>query len=274
MAHFITAWTTEGGVPPAWPPLSTITPAHWWVIDSSSYASINGDVGGTWEPSGYITIGGAGMWFAGGTVLGVGSYINGAITFGSGDFFMVPATHPGFSRTIVTPCVARRGTMSNTATAAVASLVGTRIVLPLSVHNGAVLQVASLTYRIPTIGQCPINQIRFRLVQVDALGNVTALTRRCAWISPTLGLQTTATFDYQGFASTNTTYAGSYYGLGQTQSLLIYPFAFIDTTKYRYYAEIIDASGPGILGATAAVAGDIFLDVACTFINILDTHFQ
>lgn len=264
MAHLVPAR-------PAWHPLDTILPADWAAIDQNTFVAINGDNGGTWTPSAAINIGGAGMWFAGLTILSgvvpfgsisevITSYPSARITFGSNDFFQIPYWHPGQSRIIVNSCGASRGSFGwnsiRQGNLIQSGVPGCRGLVPLQVHQKAVLQTVTLTYRIAS-SHFPQFLFKFRIIAVNDSGAIFPL------------IDASGSNDANGFYSPPATTASQYYGAGAVQTIVVSPFApLIDKTKFRYYADIVDESGTG------ALLGNQFIDVSLNFTNILDTKFQ
>ena len=257
MSHLVTAWLTRVPTPPlpAWPPLSSITPADWAVIDANTYSAVNGDYGSTHTPSANIVIGGAGVWFGGPAVLGAGSVVS-SVTFGSNDYFVLPPGNSNQSRTLATPCVGTRGNYGWNTSLGLNSIrsdvPGCGGAIPLKVIDGAVLSSASLTYLVGS-SHLPAHQLQIRIVQVAVDGTVTPLSG------------TPGTF---GFVSPGATTAAGYYNGGAMQKITMALSARIDVSRYRYYANVIDEYGAG------ALAGNSFHDVLLSFTGILDTRPQ
>jgi len=263
-----------------------IPAASWWeTVDLTLSKAINGDGGGAWTPSAPIIIGGAGMLFGGAwTLSGSASYANASasgkrVTHGDSDYFVLKSGHTGATRTLVTPCARIvDGTATDAAFALnnpyVAASCGYgggnpvpantsgapsyRLFVPLTVHHGATLTQAVITFVVSTSHPgVPTTMPRYRVYRVDASGVVTPL--RSASTLP-LGFEPFPT-PASGAAWTNSSSPQSF-------TYTINAGTVIDSTKYAYVCEILDESG------TNALVGNIYLDVTCTFTTIPDLRAQ
>lgn len=130
-----------------------------------------------------------------------------------------------------------------------------RLKVPLAVHNGATISTVVFSFAVGAAhASAPQNLPQFRLFAVDTSGNVTT------WQSGSAG----------GYATFPTPASGAlWYAAGATQT---YTYSLtgvpvVDTSKFTYFAEVIDESG------TNSQAGNIFYSAAVTFIQIPDMRF-
>ena len=184
---------------------------------------------------------------------------------GDNDYVQLSLSHTGRSRSIITPCaelidVSGLSTQVNVqnanAVTAVASTTGSpRLLLELRVHNGAGFSTIAFTFQIVTHSAVPAVLPQFRVYQVDALGNVTPM--KSSVVGGYVPLPKPA----------NPT---AYHNSGATQTLTYVPDStfIVDTSKYSYFAEIVDESGAG------ALLGNLWLAVTCNFSNIQDQQPQ
>jgi hypothetical protein len=247
-------------------------------LDQAQANAVNGDAGGTWNPSTFITIAGAGMWCCGPWIIGAAAGDNivatpsVAITHGDGDYDQLQAGNGNQSQSIVTAfgdgadvsggaglmlySWLPAGMQANGYAAATnAAPVGVpRAILPLRVHDGATFASATITFSVKqSHSGVPASLPMFRVYRVDVLGNVTALF-------------TTGTIagGYVQFAAPGS--GAAWYNSGNPQTLLLTCDASItvDRTKYAYFAEVIDENGANALG------GNQYLAVKCAFTGIPD----
>lgn len=252
-------------------------PAAWWnSLDAAQAASINGDAGGTWNPASAITVGGAGVWLCGPSNYNFGSAAAPALSFSSsnplvhGDSDYIQFGTP-ISRTIVTSCdlgVDASGGLAlmvldaatdgvvNLATTASSYRAGGRLLVPLSVHNGATLASAVFAFIIASgHGGLPSSLAQVRLFAVDILGNVTPLYTGGP---PGIGA---------GFIPLTAANVGAYEAL-TSFTYTCDSGVIVDTSKYSYFAEIVDESG------TNARPGNKWESITCSLTSIADLRFQ
>lgn len=256
-------------------------PATWWeTLDTNLSKSLNGDAGGTYNPSSPIIVGGAGFvcgapWeFTGGAQLKTLPASGQRILHDDNDYITLPGTS-ATDRTIVTPCgrfcdaseVDAAFEFINVNASAATVLIGTlvpanvnaavayRVLIPLRIHNGATFQQAVFWFAVQNAHSgVPANLPQFRVYKVDANGVVTPL--RTASTLP------------NGFEPFPTPASGTAWVDGNAaQSFAYTPDAGIvfDDSTYQYFAEIIDESGTnatnGITYTSVVVHCDLMPDM-------------
>lgn len=237
-------------------------------FDTNVTKCVNGDGGGTWSPgTSRIVIGGAGMVFALATTssgggpdifTSAGKYVE----HDDNDYLLFAA-----SRTLMSPILAGRPiTQPLTAGAAADLLVprwdvdvtnglisadhsprtyvtGPRWQFPLRVHNGSTLSQVFFYFEIgETHSSYPQNPIKFRVQRIDRDGNAAPILT---------GVPATSTVaDANGYVPM---LFASYSTLTPSQlTCTVNPaFALVDTSAYRYVAEVADEFGASSFGTTA-----------------------
>lgn len=242
-----------------------IPASYFQAIDAAQAATVNGDSGGTWNPSRPIIIAGAGVWLSGPSTMVTGCSVTTGIAVGTSADRMVfadndaPILGPGHAmatRTIISSPLAMLGNASaglsqpSSPGFDVGDLVGggqgSRYILPLEVHNFGLLQQVTLTFLAAAAhSQLPAAFPSMRVYAADAFGDVFPL-----------GGSTTP--GSTGFLSLNPSPASLGAYAGQTMAI-IYPInpglQFIDRGDFTYMIEIVDEAGPG------AIAGNRFQQV-------------
>jgi hypothetical protein len=233
--------------------------AGWFAaVDAAQYASINGDVGTTHAPAALITIQGAGVIIQGATFSTAGLLLNtlgsgSRITHGDDDYvnmgtvgeygtqYLITNLSDGYDASfLVANSVGRfyydplTGSFLNYASNTTYAG-GGRIVCPLEVRDQATF-VSVTFYFEPASGHAgvPVSLPTFRVIQVDAFGNVTPLcsnTLVAGWVG-------------DGFVQFNPT-PGSVGAWTAPQSFVytIDGGITIDLTQFTYFVEINDESG-------------------------------
>jgi hypothetical protein len=248
-------------------------------LDTTLTKAVNGDEGGTWNPSSSVIVGGAGFIFVCPVTLsgggGVVTTTNFRIVFESG-YFALAGGHTSASRTIVTPLqsFATSATVGNDPTYAapitrqhpsmfstLLSLPYTTILSPLRVHDQATLQQVTFTFRI---GESHLPDIMpaFRVIRVDKSGNVQPLKSTAGSVADPNG--------WQYFPKPAS--AALYFAAGAAQTLLYTcdQFQVVDLANYTYFVEIADESGGNGFGTT----GNTFHSAATLFGGIFDMRPQ
>lgn len=255
MAHFTrtqsnATWTTGNYI-------TLVT--DWADLSRKLFKSINGVRGGTWAPLVRIVFGGSGFKVSGLTKIGHGGQIKttvGARVVVSGSNYPHLANgHAGNTRKIATSTIGRQSSIRyhwllNTKYQAIQSIACTlirtginlvdeveqpRFNLPLRVHNGGRLTMATLYYRIfKERTALPVKTPRVRIVRVDSVGTIQPMT------SQVLGA------DANGWLPITT--PGSpeeWYANGEMKSFTVVcdQLNTIDTGNYQYYAEVIEEVG-------------------------------
>lgn len=272
-------------------------PASYWItLDTRQYKALWGDQGATWSPTSGIQIGGAGLWSLGRNGLG-----SSGVTFSAAPGAYTPSTsglrfvHGGndeftFSTSgtqAVDVSVGQSGVDrsfgSNSGTTANVPRMfyesvkdgrkdylansaysgGGRFLMPISVHNGAALSLVTLNFLVgQSHSSVPVSLPQMRVVKVDAQGNVTPLATNAS-LSGWRGA---------GFVMfTPTPGSGAaWYDSGNPQSIAYSCDAgiVVDTTKYRYFAQVIDESGSG------ALSGNEFISAVTSHTSIQDYRPQ
>ena len=248
-------------------------PATAWQTLDTNITKLVHEGGGTWSPAALITIGGAGMWCAGPWTLSGGgsmqlSESTSYLTHGDNDYIVLGAGHTGASRQIGGPFGTGRdlsngtakflldapgtGGMLNYAGGAIAP--GGRVTTRLYVHHSATFTEAVFYYRVSS-AHLPQNFPQFRVYRVDANGVATALSSAASLVS--------------GFLVPQYGTGAAYYSGGSTSLIYVTDAnTVIDTTRYSYFAEVIDESGTG------ALSGNTFTSVVMSFTNIPDMRPQ
>jgi hypothetical protein len=257
-------------------------------LDVTLAKALNGDGGGSWTPAASIIIGGAGMWFGGPVVLsnaaGVLTSTNKHIVLGTNDYIYLGAGHSGATRTIDTQLeslptqgttaadgtyfspLGRIGNVGGTVfTANPVQPNGTRFLSPINVHHGATLTGATLTFRVNDAHAAgvPDSLIAFRVLAVDVNGNVLTL-------SSTAVAGTDGSVAFTPRPANGAAWNAA--GAAQTVACTCDQNNVIDVTQYSYWVEVFDEMGTNAY--QAALLGNTFLSLACTFTNITDMRPQ
>ena len=262
MAHFLRTladWLT-GTVP---------TEAHFDHLDDKTFKAINGDEGGTWNPTLPIQIAGAGLKLNGGAasphqVTGAGSTFDvdagailrtklgggGRIQLADNDWvtFSSPRT-----REIVfgwDPSGAPPTGWGAYLTRLESSATGVHIFIPIPTHNGARLAAVILNYSILS-SHFPEYKLGMSVMRVHRFTGTSE------------DLSTSAVHYAQG------TDAASYY-LGGAHADLTYLTNQNDTinsASYRYYAKIVEESGVG------SASGNVLYSMYAQYEEIDDMRF-
>ncbi|HLK40601.1 MAG TPA: hypothetical protein VKU41_27805, partial [Polyangiaceae bacterium] len=248
-----------------------IPSSYFQALDTAQSKAVNGDAGGTWNPSTPIQIAGQGMWWGLQATLSGGATIT--TPFGSGkritlaanDVPLLVDSHAYASRTIATPCAAMAdanpsgnsfsvGPFAFGAAiypcGATAMSPGGGFLCPLRVHDGATFTQAVLNFFVQnTPGRVrPHIFPRMAVFSADAFGNVTLL-----------GASATGGWVTLPDPGSDAAYNG--------QSLSItYPIAgggvIIDRSKNVYYAIVADEAGAN------SQNGNAYNTIVCSFSSI------
>lgn len=266
------------------------TPDTWWAtLDAAQVGLWDGYTGGTWSPTSAIEIGGAGMGCAGpwdlappaaGTVM-VPITAADPLTHGDSDYITLGAAHTMAARYLETEAAQARDSsgcptlqvytvagggktggimgptavmlpsatglaIGNTPVTGYPYRPGGRFVFALRVAHGAELLAVTFYFAISSQHTAKPDALpQFRVHAVDLYGNLTALG---GWTELPWPGNVTA---YKA----TTSYA---LGCGVT----------VDTSKYSYYAEVVDESGAN------ATSFNEFYGVISHFTNIKDLRPQ
>jgi len=245
-----------------------IPAAYFQQVDTAQAAAFNADTGGDWSPSSPVVIGGAGVSIAGPWVLVNGQRIvtpSGSgvrVVFADNDAPLIhPTNFPLASRTIVTPCSAAARRVGRTAPAVRSNSLdlhaaglaglhpGSRWLVPLAVHDGAVFGSVTLNFTTVPHTSLPTSLPQMRVTAVDVFGNITPLggaSGTPGWVS----------YPKPGNVL-------AYSGLNLQ---LLYPLrgtVIVNRSAFVYYADVIDESG-----GAGALGGNAFQDLTCTFSSL------
>ena len=262
-------------------------------LDAALVASINGDGGGTWQPTAPIIINGAGLRLIGTTGAVPHTMTGGAssvttnpgagafITHGDSDYCGLGPGHTGSSVSI-------RSHITSATWASMASLgsewlayttlpgesltasggigpttflqavaVGATCRVPLRVHNGSVLSSVTFTFVVQLAATAiPTVLPRFGIFAADLFGNTFPLANSTP---------------YQHFPAPASPSAWSDSGNRQTFTFTsdiesANPYVLIDTSQFSYYAEILHVSGAG----AESSGGVTYFDPVANFTDVLD----
>jgi hypothetical protein len=237
------------------------------LLDAALTSALNGDGGGTYNPTANIVVGGAGLRLLATThtLSGSGAYLatsiaNGKqLVHGDNDYCLLGSGHAAIDRVVQSP-IARARYASGWTTGEcllVSSQYGATARVPLNVHNGAQFNTVDFNFIVANnTGQCPDETpARFGVFAKDLNGVVYPLS---------------ASMPYQG--QPNYTSAAAWYANGLPQQwiyscdgLSSNPYVLVDTSRFTYFAEIVEASSAvqaNFLGATW------FQDIQSSFVNI------
>lgn len=243
-------------------------------LDQNTFAAINGDAGGLWEPTALINIGGAGMMATGPWEVEVTGARTSDFEFGEGgalDAFQMPVGHPGRTVDVLT-CFTENFTVvpedtgslnfpwfvstSSGGITTLATAKGVRFAVPLNVYEGGTLTDVVFEMKVLENHGPPQFLPRMRVIAHDFAGNIIKLR------------PASSDTDEDGFVIWNPTpaNAASWYNGGAIKS-----FTYtctqnntIDLSKYFYYVEVIDESGAN----SYVTLGGQWNCVTSTFTNI------
>lgn len=234
-------------------------------LDTAQTQAVDGDTGGTWNPSSPIYVGGAGIGLSGASLISGGSLIQTPVgsgvrvTLAANDAIKLNASNAAASRTVRTSggrfvdasSGASQPVQLDVATGGAKCFgAGSRFLLPLRVHDGATLVGLAMTAIIvgPSNRTLPASQPLLRVYTLDVFGNITPL------------LASTPPGGWLQFAVAQASY-------GAHTVALTYTFttpAVISASTLAYVAEVSDESGNN------SVPGNIYTDFGCAFVNIPD----
>lgn len=288
--------TWINGLEGQWVNLPVLPGADFNTLDTSLTTLINGDGGGTWNPSATIEINGAGVdvlgnWILAGAGIAVAlSGLSPPMTLGDSDFFLLTSGATNATRAITTMCAAALGFQKlfsfragndgsygwqldagGAGLGTYLSTFGSTIspiqtpipaIVPLDVHNGATFDLLTLQFRVgATHSAIPAHLPKIRLISIDKNGTIEPLN-----------IQSASGYDVDRWALLPITFStGSGYYDGGSAQFFTYACdggTIVDTSKYVYALEILDEWGDG------ALYGNLFVSAVCTFTAIPDMGFQ
>jgi hypothetical protein len=257
-------WLGGGYVPSA---------ADWSSIDAKIAAAVNGARGGTWSPAALISLSGASFTVTGPTLVAYGGVLTPSVVRLDGAAYpAIGASHPLRKRTVLetfTRFQAANVPVRSLWTVRSDSVFGLQAIALLaatvnsgveplwfrspllSVHDGAQLSAAVLTFRVPVLRRiAPIRMPRVRIVAVDLDGNVTPL-----------GPSSDAS-DTSGFQSIPTpSSAEAWYANGEPQEFayVLNANTVIDVSTYCYWIEVEEEGATLDRTVTSAILDGVFL---------------
>lgn len=238
-----------------------IPATYFQAVDTAQFKALNGDAGGAWNPSGAIAISGAGIWFCGPTTTvtgvgissGIGGVAGSQCVFADNDVPVLTAGHAMASRSILQAPGATWGDASGVPAARGSSPgwsssgfangdlmgggAGSRVLIPLEVHNFATLAQVTLTF-VPSSAHVALPTVfpAMRVYATDVNGTVFPIG------GSTLPGAT-------GFVSLATpANLGAYAGVTQAIIYTIFANTTVLRGTYTYMLEIQDEAGAGSIG--------------------------
>jgi hypothetical protein len=251
--------------------------SYWSALDLAQYQGVRGDVGGTWNPATRMTIGGAGLWLCGPTVVNtpgtpaVLTSVGNSLEHGDGDYIELSPqpSHiyensigaKGIDRsfdTVSGSLIAPRWAWVSNDTLVQSSgggsnyAQGARLVIPIDLHQGATLVSVTAYFQVSAGHTAnpnpPASLPQLRVFQVDVFGNVTQLATNAAltgWVGG-------------GFVSYTPVPASGtlWYDSGTVLNWQWTADAgvVVDNSRYRYFAEVVDEQGASALSGNAYLA--------------------
>lgn len=251
---------------PGWAIGTVWTSAEWSALDDALAASVNGDGGGTYTPSADVIVGGAGVRLIAVThpITGAHSVVSTTISAGAllvhgdSDYCVLGAGHTGTTASICSPVAAAVWAAGWTTFGflspflIVSTQLGATARVPMRVHHGATLSTVTFPFQVDSESGIPAQLPRFGIFAQDAFGGTFQL----------------ATSAYQSIAAPASPSAWLDGSLTQTVTFTCDPSnprTLMDTSKYTYFAQIIEVSG-----ANALVGAIAYLDPTANFTNITD----
>ena len=253
----------------------------WETLDLYDTYAVNGDGGsnGTpYTPAANVVVSGAGLWIAGPSYLKTGVQFETStahgLVLGDSDYPLLVNSHPGSTRVLhsspgrglsaigwfsggvgsngVLPYYLRDAGTAAGIGPGVGQTAG-HLLVPLRVHQGGTITQATVTVGPTSHSGLPAVFPAVRLIQVDALGNVTVLTAA-------------GTGDANGFVQVHPTPILSAWNgsTAVTWTWTAVAGVVVDRTRFAYYAELVDEYG------TNSAEGNVFYDVAVTLADIPD----
>jgi hypothetical protein len=236
------------------PPYYSPTLDDWISFDSRAAQAINGDYGGTWAPQDYIPIVFTDNFFVSGptVILGDGaelkSTVSGAFQLTDTEWPVLGPSHSSQSRTVCTSCLSATVNMPSVGPSSAYPILpnvqygspqtvlvpGSVVVLtvPLRCHDGATLTSVVVNWIVSTSQPTPPTLPKFRVLQIDANGDCTAMS------SSATGA------DANGFVSATVAAAGWFQnGAVQTCIVAVDTDNVIDNAEYEYVLEIQEQQG-------------------------------
>jgi hypothetical protein len=276
---------------------AAIPASYFAALDTAQSQEVNGNSGGTWNPSTGLGIGGAGMVAAGPWSIGSSPAIevpSGSplrVTLGADDWIGLGPGHTGNTRQLRTSFAdgadvsfwtpgnavngqprlqadfASQGGLAQGVNTTGAYAGGAGIIVPLRVHDGAGSTSGPFTavfHFLVTYGprsSLPDSQPKFRLFALGLDGSVTNLCTNATLLPEYVG---------NGFVQLQAANATAYYNGGavQTQSYELDDGTVFDTSRFAYFAEIVDEAGNN------SSPGNLFVCVVQACVNIFDTRPQ
>lgn len=270
---------------PSWAIGTFWTSAEQTSLDNALFAAVNGDGGGTWTPTADVVIGGAGMRILATTHTLSGAHssvtTDGAtklLVHNDSDYCVLGSSHSGANATIAQPIglgTAARGwgvvvtlplgnsilqlLNSNFLNLLIALELGAAARLDLRVHDGATFTTLALPFQVfgdyVSAGTIPTKLPRVGVFAADTFGNTFPLSVGSPY--QTIPAPASPTAWVAGNATQTLTYTAD--------SASDNPYVVMDTSKFYYFAELVEIDGPG-----AILESVEYFDFAASFTNITD----
>lgn len=258
----------------AWERGRPVTGADMAFIDENTYKALNGDDGGSWTPSGLVTIGGSGVGIVGPWELLDGAAVNLTLAptvqlaFGKktlDDAILLGEGHAERTRDMPRHTVEAFGadlsdvsvlTSDGFSLGCVTTRkAGVRFLTPIEVHDGATISYVRFAFRVGAHTELPERLTRFRVVRVAADGTVEPLKTPDG-----------ADSDSDGFSpyapAPETAAEWPTFGVTRYYDYVVSQNGLVDLSRYAYFAEILDESGPG------SEAGNFYISTTTRCSNI------
>ncbi len=255
-------------------------------IDSNTSKGVNGDDGNgsdAYAPTSDLVIGGAGVGIAGGGATGanagwylatgrVYALISKPITFDRGtaqDYFGLVDAHERASVSPMTNCIRTYSRDFRTVTYAASVLGGARLIkkggrvlIPFRVYSGGLLtEVIFRIYVVGTYAGLPQNMPKFRVIAMDALGNIIVLGASSN--NPdALGYYT---YNVVDAAAWDVSFHTVTYNIDTSLAA-----AQVDVGKYTYFLDYIEESGTNAWGNATSGISLVSIRAVHTDVKVLD----
>lgn len=229
--------------------------SDWQSLADKAFKTVNGDKGGTYAPSSFISINASGMQVTGPAEVNYGGVLKTAASarfkLGNNEWPSLGPNHVGRTRVLRSPMHTRICTPhyhfadSPLYTGSIQSMAATilspsgfeqpKCHIPLRVHDGARLASGVVKIRVPAPrSKSPFALPRLRVIRVDRTGLIESLR------APS------STVDADGYSFFPTVTSGdAWYAAGAAQAWTFTTDQnnIVDTSSYVYYVQIIEEVG-------------------------------
>lgn len=249
MSHFSRTHPDAG-----WAGIVTLQ-SDWQSLADKGFESVNGDQGGTYAPSSFISISASGMSVTGPTEVNYGGFLktlaSSRFKLGNNEWPSLGPSHVGRTRVLRSPvhtrlctphyhfadCPTYTGSIQAIACTIVsqAGLEQPECHIPLRVHDGARLASGIVKIRVPTPrSKSPVQLPRLRVIRVDKSGLIESLR------APSDTVDADGYSSFPAVASGDAWYAG---GAAQAWTFTTDQNNVIDVSSYVYYVQFIEEVG-------------------------------